>query len=75
MENREEKKDIITKYLDEGYYISVEVKGATPGNQHWVAVINEENGVINIADPASDSTELWSAYESDLTSQFIYFKT
>lgn len=36
---REEKFSLIKKYFDMGYFLTVEVKGATEGNQHWVAVI------------------------------------
>lgn len=71
---REEKLSLITQYFEQGYYLAVEVKGATPVNQHWIAV-NEVNGNnIIIVDPASNRTDMWSAYEWNKTSQFNYFK-
>lgn len=67
-----EKFSKIKEYHDKGYYISVEVKGKT--GQHWVAVLNVDN-TITMADPASDGTSLWSTYNWENTSQFVYFKT
>ncbi len=67
-----EKFSKIKEYQDKGYYISVEVKGKT--GQHWVAVLNVDN-TITMADPASDGTSLWSTYNWENTSQFVYFKT
>ena len=66
-----EKLSLIKEYQDKGYYLAVEVKGDT--GQHWVAVLNVDNGVA-IADPASDGTSLWSTYNWRNTSQFVYFK-
>lgn len=71
---REEKLSIITNYFNQGYYLTVEVKGATPGNQHWVAVIGIDGNNIKMVDPATDHTDMWSAYEWSKTSQFNYFK-
>ncbi len=71
---REEKLSIITNYFNQGYYLTVEVKGATPGNQHWVAVIGVDGNNIKMVDPATDHTDMWTAYEWDKTSQFNYFK-
>ena len=72
--DKEEKFNLIKKYFDKGYYIVVEVKGATPGNQHWVAVVDINANDVIIVDPASNQTNLWNAYEFSKTSQFIYFK-
>ena len=58
-----------------GYYISAEVYGATPNNQHWVAVNNIENNTIIMYDPASGDTNMWNKYDWNKTSQFIYFKS
>lgn len=66
-----EKYNIIKEYQDKGYYLAIEVKGNT--GQHWVAVLNVDNS-ITIADPGSDSTSLWSTYNWENTSQFVYFK-
>lgn len=67
-----EKYNKIKEYQDKGYYLSVEVKGNT--GQHWVTILNVDN-TITIADPASDGTSLWSTYNWENTSQFVYFKT
>lgn len=71
---REEKLATISQYYNQGYYLTVEVKGATEGNQHWVAVTGINGNNIIIVDPASDRTDMWSAYEWSKTSQFNYFK-
>lgn len=71
---REQKMQLINKYISEGYYISAEVKGATSGSQHWVAVMNVNNNIIYMVDPASSSTDMWSSYEWSKTSQFVYFR-
>lgn len=71
---REEKLATISQYYNQGYYLTVEVKGATEGNQHWVAVTGINGNNIIIVDPASDRTDVWSAYEWGKTTQFNYFK-
>ena len=72
--SRTEKLALITQYFNAGYYITVEVKGATPGNQHWVAVIGINGNDIIMVDPATNHTNMWNAYQYDKTSQFNYFK-
>ena len=49
-----------------------EVKGNT--GQHWVAVDSIQNGVINMMDPGTNSTNMWKTYPSRNTSRFVYFK-
>lgn len=71
---RIEKLSLIKEYIDRGYYLAVEVKGATEGNQHWVAITDVNDNNIFIVDPASDNTDLWSAYEWSRTTQFVYFR-
>ena len=71
---RTEKLSLIKEYVDRGYYLAVEVKGATEGNQHWVAITGVNDNNIFIVDPASDNNDLWSAYEWNRTSQFVYFR-
>lgn len=71
---REEKLATISQYYNQGYYLTVEVKGATESNQHWVAVTGINGNNIIIVDPASDRTDMWSAYEWGKTTQFNYFK-
>ena len=72
--SRTEKLALITQYFNQGYYLAIEVKGATPGNQHWVAITGISGKNVIIVDPASDGTDLWSSYEWGKTSQFNYFK-
>lgn len=72
--SRTEKLALITQYFNQGYYLAIEVKGATPGNQHWVAITGISGNNVIIVDPASDGTDLWSPYEWGKTSQFNYFK-
>lgn len=72
--SKNEKFSIIKKYIEDGYYLTTEVKGATAGNQHWVAITDVEGNNIYIVDPASNHTELWPSYDWDKTTQFIYFK-
>lgn len=71
---RSEKLALITQYFNQGYFITTEVKGATPGNQHWVAVTGVDSINVMIVDPASSQTIIWNAYEVSKTSQFNYFK-
>lgn len=71
--SREEKLSLITQYFNAGYHITVEVKGATAGNQHWVAITGIDGSNIMIVDPGSNHTVLWNAYEVEKTSQFNYF--
>ena len=71
---KEEKLSIIKQYYNQGYYLAVEVKGATPGNQHWVALTEINDNNITIVDPGSNATNLWSYYEWSKTSQFNYYK-
>ena len=66
---------MISQYFSQGYYITAEVKGATPGNQHWVAVTGVDPINVMMVDPASSQTIMWNAYEVSKTSQFNYFKT
>ena len=71
---KNEKFNIIKKYYENGYYIAVEVAGATETAQHWVALDNVTNNTILMLDPGSDATDMWSQYDWNLTTQFVYFK-
>ena len=73
--SRSEKLALIQQYFSQGYYITAEVKGATPGNQHWVAVTGIDSVNVMMVDPASSQTIMWNAYEVSKTSQFNYFST
>lgn len=72
--SKDEKLSIIKQYIDSGYYITAEVKGATPGHQHWVAVTNVDGSSVIMVDPGSNQTVMWNAYNYEKTSQFNYFK-
>ena len=72
--SRNEKLALITQYVNAGYFVTEEVKGATPGNQHWVAVTGVNGNNVIMVDPASNQTDMWSAYEWSKSSQFNYFK-
>ena len=72
--SKTEKLALITQYFNNGYYITAEVKGATPGNQHWVAITGINGNNVIMVDPGSGQTDLWSAYEFSKTSQFNYFQ-
>ncbi len=71
---KEEKLALISQYYNQGYYLTAEVKGASPGNQHWVAIIGINDKNIVMVDPATNHTDMWNAYEFSKTSQFNYFK-
>lgn len=71
---RAEKLALISQYFNNGYYLTVEVRGATEGSQHWVAVIGINGNNIIMVDPATNYTDMWSTYEFSMTSQFNYFK-
>ena len=71
---KDEKLSLIKHYLDSGYYLTAEVKGATKGSQHWVAVIRVENNNVIMVDPGSNQTVMWNAYNYEKTTQFNYFK-
>lgn len=72
--SRNEKLALITQYFNQGYYLTIEVKGATPGNQHWVAITGINGNNVIIVDPARDGTDLWSSYEWNKSSQFNFFE-
>ena len=72
--SRNEKLALITQYVNAGYFVTEEVKGATPGNQHWVAVTGVNGNNVIMVDPASNQIDMWSAYEWSKSSQFNYFK-
>jgi len=50
------------------------VKGATQGNQHWVAITGVDSVNVMMVDPGSNHNIMWNAYEMGKTSQFNYFK-
>ena len=56
----------------QGVYVVAEVKGNT--GQHWVAVIGVNGSTVEMVDPASDSTDMWSQYNWANTSTLEYYK-
>ena len=64
----------IQKYSENGYYLAIEVKGATKNSQHWVALDSVSNNAVLMLDPSSKETNMWNKYDWNKTSQFIYFK-
>ena len=70
-----DKLKIVKDLTSKGYYVVAEVKGATPGNQHWVAIDRVNNDSMVIMDPGYGKTRLWdNFYKVDKTSTFAYFK-
>ena len=72
--SKSEKFDTIKKYYESGYYIAIEVAGATETAQHWVALDYVTDNKIVMLDPGSDATDMWSQYDWNKTTQFVYFK-
>ena len=70
--SKQEKLSLIKQYLNSGYFITAEVKGATPGNQHWVAVISADDTGITMVYPGSNHTIMCNAYNYTKTSQINY---
>ena len=64
----------IKKYAENGYFLAVEVKGATKNSQHWVALDSVSNSNVLMLDPSSNEKDMWNKYNWKKTSQFIYFK-
>lgn len=55
-------------------FLLLKLKGATRGNQHWVAVTGINGSDVLMADPGSNHNSMWNAYEVSKTSKFNYFK-
>lgn len=72
--NKSEKLAEIKKYYESGYYLVAEVMGATQNSQHWVALDNVANNTVLMLDPGSNATDMWSQYDWNKTTQFVYFK-
>lgn len=71
---KSEKLALIRKYYESGYYLAIEVLGATETSQHWVALDNVVGDKIIMLDPGSDATDMWRQYDWNNTTQFVYFK-
>lgn len=70
--SKEEKMEILSSLLSQGYYIVAEVGGYE--GQHWVAIDNIVGDQIIMMDPGSKGTVLWNQYKWTNTSRFVYFK-
>ena len=70
--SQSDKLNKINELLNNGYYITAEVKGNT--GQHWVAIVSTDGSNVNMLDPASDSTSMWQQYNWVNTSTLAYFK-
>ena len=73
--SKSEKFSAIKKYYENGYYLAIEVAGATETEQHWVALDYVTDNKIIMLDPGSNETNMWKKYDWNLTTQFVYFKT
>ncbi len=71
-QSRKDKLQTIQSLLNAGYYVVAEVKGNT--GQHWVAIDSITGETINMFDPGSTSTNMWSQYNWKNTSRLAYFK-
>ena len=70
--SKQEKLAKINSLLNSGYYVVAEVKGNT--GQHWVAIDSTSGDTVNMMDPGSTATNLWSQYNWANTSTLAYFK-
>ena len=71
---KSEKFATIKKYYENGYYLAIEVAGATETEQHWVALDYVTDNKIIMLDPGSEATDMWKQYDWNKTTQFVYFK-
>ncbi len=72
---KQEKYNEIKKYYENGYYLAIEVLGATKISQHWVALDKVENNIIYMLDPDTYEVDMWKQYDFNKTTQFVFFKT
>ena len=64
----------LKKYFDEGYYLAIEVVGATRRSQHWVSLYNISGNKILMLAPATLYVDMWDRYIGDNATQLVYFK-
>lgn len=57
---------------NKGIYVVAEVKGNT--GQHWVAIDSVTGSNINMMDPGSNATNMWSQYNWKNTSILAYYR-
>ena len=64
----------VKRYLDQNYYVIMEVKKGNNSGQHWVAIISSDGTSLKMADPASAETNASSKYPSAGWSEIVYYK-
>ena len=70
---KEEKLETIKNIVNQtDVYAVAEVKGDT--GQHWVAIESVNGDTINMLDPGSSNTDMWSTYGWVNTSRIVYYK-
>ncbi len=69
---RQQKLNAVTELINNGCYVTAEVKGNT--GQHWVAVDTISGSSIIMMDPGSTATDMWAEYPWQNTSRFACFK-
>lgn len=62
-------KDLVSQ---QGVYAVAQVKGNT--GQHWVAITGVNGSTVEMVDPASESTDMWSEYNWANTSLINYYR-
>ena len=71
--SREQKLNSIKEIVSQpNTYAVVEVEGDT--GQHWVAIDSISGNTINMMDPSTNSTDMWSQYNWVNTSKIVSFK-
>lgn len=70
--SKQQKLNEITELLNNGCYVTAEVKGNT--GQHWVAIDTVSGSQVLMMDPGSTSTDLWGQYNWQNTSRLACFK-
>lgn len=81
---KREKVTKVAEYINQGYYLVTRVKFGYDADgderMHWVAVVGTKGNEIIMADPASDSTELFAYYghlgaNSNCLTSYVYKRT
>lgn len=70
--SRQQKLNAITEMINNGCYITAEVKGNT--GQHWVAIDTVSGSSVIMMDPGSRATDMWDQYPWQNTSRLACFK-
>lgn len=70
--SKQQKLNAITELMNNGCYITAEVKGNT--GQHWVAIDTISGSSVIMMDPGSTATDMWAQYPWQNTSTLACFK-